>query len=90
MRDLQEDARSATLSLPDLPVEIFHAVVAAVDDVVVRRIRAGQAERLPELEPILVYLQVALLAGPEVAARAAPAAERLKGRRATPRRVRLA
>ena len=71
MRDLQEDARSATLSLPELPVEIFHAVAAAVDDVVVRRIRAGQAERLPELEPILVYFQVALLAGPEAAARGA-------------------
>ncbi len=33
-------------------------------------VASGRArERLPELEPILVYLQVALLAGPEVAAR---------------------
>jgi AcrR family transcriptional regulator len=48
----------------DLPFEILHAVVAAVDDVVVRHIREHGAERLPELEPILMRLQVALLAGP--------------------------
>ena len=44
-----------------LPAEIFHAVVAAVDDVVVRHIRERGAEDLPELEPILLYLQTALL-----------------------------
>jgi AcrR family transcriptional regulator len=46
-----------------MPFEIFHGVVAAVDDVVVRHIRAHGAERLPELEPILMDLQVALLDG---------------------------
>ena len=55
----------------DLPFEILHAVVAAVDDVVVRHIREHGAERLPELEPILMRLQVALLAGPDVAAKSA-------------------
>jgi AcrR family transcriptional regulator len=45
----------------DLPFEVFHAVVAAVDDVVVRHIRERGAEDLPELEPILLYLQTALL-----------------------------
>jgi AcrR family transcriptional regulator len=55
----------------DLPFEILHAVVAAVDDVVVRHIRERGAERLPELEPILMRLQVALLAGPSAAADAA-------------------
>jgi AcrR family transcriptional regulator len=53
----------------DLPFEILHAVVAAVDDVVVRHIREHGAERLPELEPILMRLQVALLAGLDVAAK---------------------
>jgi AcrR family transcriptional regulator len=67
-RALQEEARAEMPSLPELPPEIFQAVVAAVDDIVVRRIREGGAERLPELEPILLYLEVALLAGPEVAA----------------------
>jgi AcrR family transcriptional regulator len=57
---------------PPLPPEIAHAVVAAVDDVVVRHIRAQGAEELPALEPVLLYLQVALLAGPESAAALLP------------------
>lgn len=68
MRELQDQARAEIPSLPRLPAEIFHAVVAAVDELVVRRIREGRAEELPELEPVLLYLQVALLAGPQVAA----------------------
>jgi AcrR family transcriptional regulator len=47
---------------PRLPIEVFHAVVAAVDDVVVRHIRESGAEDLPALEPVLVYLQTMLLA----------------------------
>ena len=58
MRELQ-----VANSVPD---EIFHAVVAGADDLVVRRLREG--ENLLELEPILLYVQVSLLAGPEVAA----------------------
>jgi AcrR family transcriptional regulator len=68
MRELQDQARAEIPSLPRLPAEIFHALVAAVDELVVRRIREGRAEELPELEPVLLYLQVALLAGPQVAA----------------------
>jgi AcrR family transcriptional regulator len=51
MRELQEEA-----SVPD---ELFHAVVAGADDLVVRRLREGRD--LLELEPILLYLQVSLL-----------------------------
>jgi AcrR family transcriptional regulator len=58
MRELQ-----VANSVPD---EIFHAVVAGADDLVVRRLREGGD--LLELEPTLLYLQVSLLAGPEVAA----------------------
>ena len=58
MRELQ-----VANSVPD---EIFHAAVAGADDLVVRRLREGGD--LLELEPALVYLQVSLLAGPEVAA----------------------
>jgi AcrR family transcriptional regulator len=71
LRQLQEDARSDIPALPRLPAEVFHAVVAAVDDLVVRRIRESGAAGLPELEPVLLYLQVALLAGPQVAAESA-------------------
>src|SRR5918997_3624550 len=65
MRELQDAARAELPSLPRLPDEVFHAIVAAVDDIVVRRIRAAGAEDLPRLEPVILYLQVALLAGPE-------------------------
>jgi AcrR family transcriptional regulator len=51
MRELQ-----AENSVPD---EIFHAVVAAVDDLVVRRLRADKDVR--ELEPAILELQLALL-----------------------------
>jgi AcrR family transcriptional regulator len=71
MRELQDDARAEFPALPRLPAEVFHALVAAVDELVVRRIRESSAARLPELEPVLLYLQVALLAGPEVAAESA-------------------
>ena len=54
MRELQ-----VTNSVPD---EIFHAVVAGADDLVVRRLREGG--ELRELEPVLVYLQVSLLSAP--------------------------
>lgn len=53
MRELQ-----TTNSVPD---DIFHAVVAAVDDLVVRRLRAGADVR--ELEPAILDLQLALLRG---------------------------
>jgi AcrR family transcriptional regulator len=68
MRELQDEARADIPSLPRLPAEIFHALVAAVDDLVVRRIRESGAEDLPRLAPILLHLEVALLAGPEMAA----------------------
>ena len=71
MRELHEEARADIPALPRLPEEVFHAAVAAVDELVVRRIREATAQRLPELEPILFFMQVALLAGPQVAAASA-------------------
>ncbi len=54
MRDLQDGDTG-------VPEEIFHAVVAAADDLVVRRLREGRD--LLELEPVLLRLQVSLLGG---------------------------
>ena len=71
MAELQAEAREEMPALPELPLEVFQAVVAAVDDLVVRRIREAGAEGLIDLEPILLHLQVALLAGPQVAAESA-------------------
>jgi AcrR family transcriptional regulator len=62
MRELQDPH----IGVPD---EIFHAVVAAADDLVVRRLREGSD--LLELEPILLRLQVTQLAGPKAAAKLA-------------------
>jgi AcrR family transcriptional regulator len=73
MRELQDDARRDDPDLPILPTELVHAMVAAVDDVVVRRIREAGAGDLAELEPILVRLEVALMAGPKAAADSASA-----------------
>lgn len=71
MRTLQDEARAEIPGLPELPGEVFQAVVAAVDDLVVRRIREGGAADLSQLEPTLLYLQVALFAGPRAAAESA-------------------
>jgi AcrR family transcriptional regulator len=61
LRELQDDARTDIPALPRLPDEIFHALVAAVDEVVVRRIRESGGADLPELEPVLLHLHLALL-----------------------------
>ena len=68
LKELGDEARAEMPGLPRLPEQIFHAAVAAVDELVVRRIRDAGAASLPELEPVLLYLQVALLAGSDVAA----------------------
>ncbi len=71
LRALQREELGGTAGLPELPIEVFQALAAAFDDLVVRHIREGGAAELTELEPVLVYLQVALFAGPRVAAEAA-------------------
>src|SRR5918992_2998267 len=46
LRELQDDARGENRDVPHLPDEVFHALVAAVDEVVVRRIRGSGAAAL--------------------------------------------
>jgi AcrR family transcriptional regulator len=62
LRELQDDARAESPALPQVPDEVFHALVAAIDEVVVRRIRESGGADLPELEPLLLHLHLALLA----------------------------
>jgi len=59
MRDRYADRMRELQSPNTVPDEIFHAVVAGADDLVVRRLREGGD--LLELEPALVHLQVSLL-----------------------------
>jgi AcrR family transcriptional regulator len=60
MRDRYADRMRELQAADSVPDEIFHAVVAGADDLVVRRLREGGD--LLELEPALLYLQVSLLA----------------------------
>ena len=49
--------------LPELPDEVFLAVVGAVNELVSDRVRKGRTAELVELEPVISYLQIAFLAG---------------------------
>ena len=62
LRDRYAERMRALQDGHEVREEIAHAVVAAADDLVVRRLRAGEDVR--ELEPVLLELQLALLRGP--------------------------
>lgn len=59
--------RERSPELPEPPVEVFRAAVAAVDDMVVRRTREGRVADLAELEPVAVYVELALFGVPSPA-----------------------
>jgi len=65
-------AREQHPGLPALTQPIFTALIAAVDGLVCDYIEQGRARELPALENIVVYLELALLAGHDAAARAIP------------------
>jgi AcrR family transcriptional regulator len=67
LRQLYGRFRERSGDLLELPVEVFRAAVAAVDDLVVRSIREGRLANLAELEPTAVYLEVALFGLPSLA-----------------------
>jgi AcrR family transcriptional regulator len=70
LREWHEAAREELGGTPDLPAEVFSGSVAAADEIVAARLRAGRASELVELTPTLVYMQLAL-SGMGKAARAA-------------------
>jgi AcrR family transcriptional regulator len=49
--------------IPQLPDEVFIAVVGAVNELVSDRVRKGRTADLSELEPVISYLQISFLAG---------------------------
>jgi AcrR family transcriptional regulator len=67
LQQLYGNFRQRDERLPELPVEVFRAAVAAVDDLVVRRIREGRLQELAKLEPIAVYVELALFGVPGAA-----------------------
>jgi AcrR family transcriptional regulator len=56
-------ARADHPELPEVPDEVFAAIVGGVNEVVSGWVREGRGERLPELEPTLTRIQLALLGG---------------------------
>jgi AcrR family transcriptional regulator len=67
---IQRQARSELPQLPDVPPAISRAAVGAINELVSDYVRSGRTERLPELEDTLLYLELVLFAGHDVAARA--------------------
>jgi AcrR family transcriptional regulator len=63
-RRLHAGFRQRTPGLPEPPVEVFRAAVAAVDDMVMRRIREGKLADLAKLEPIATYVELSLFGLP--------------------------
>jgi len=66
--DLHEEARRQFPSLPPVPPPVYVAAVGAINELVSDFTREGRAADLPELEDTLLYLQVALFAGRDMAA----------------------
>jgi AcrR family transcriptional regulator len=69
LRQWHEDVREELGGLPDVPPEVFTAAVGAADEIVAARIRQGGAERLLEVSPTIVYMQLALFGMGDAAGR---------------------
>jgi AcrR family transcriptional regulator len=65
--DLYAETRREFPDLPTVPDPIWTAAVGALNELVTVQVREGRAEQLLELEDTLVYVQVALFAGPSAA-----------------------
>jgi AcrR family transcriptional regulator len=73
IRRLHTEARRNNHHLPELPDEVYPAIVGLMNELVSERVRAGRTDELPQLEDALVYLQLVLFAGHDVAAAEAAA-----------------
>ena len=61
-------ARRERPELPDVPREICRAAVGAVNELTSDYVRNGRTTELPELEDTILYLELVLFAGHDVAA----------------------
>jgi AcrR family transcriptional regulator len=71
-RDLHAEALRAFPDLPRVPEPIFAAAVGGVNELVSAYVREGRTAELAELEPAIVFLQVALFAGSDTAQESLP------------------
>jgi AcrR family transcriptional regulator len=60
-------ARASRDDIPSLPDEVFRGAVGAINEVVAAQVRDGAADRLHELIPSLLYMELALLGVPDAA-----------------------
>ena len=67
-RDLHDEARRQFPQLPAVPEAIYVAAVGAINELVSDFAREGRTAELPQLEDTVLYLQVALFAGRDMAA----------------------
>jgi AcrR family transcriptional regulator len=71
LQNLHRQIRRERPDVAELPEPLFIATVSAVDGLVTEYIEQGRTAKLPELEDVIVYLELALLVSHEDAARAA-------------------
>ena len=71
LQKMHERARAEVDTLPDVPPELFRAAVGAINELVSAYVREGRTAAMAELEDTILYLELVLFAGHEVAARAA-------------------
>jgi AcrR family transcriptional regulator len=67
---IHDEARRAMPGLPEVPPALPRAAVGAINELVSDYVRAGRTADLPELEDEILYLELVLFAGHDVAARA--------------------
>ena len=67
---MHDQARREMPQLPDVPAHIPRAAVGAINELVSDYVRAGRTEELPELEETILYLELVLFAGHDIAAQA--------------------
>ena len=70
LQDLHQQAREDRPEIRELPDALFIATVSATDGLVTEYIEQGRAHELPQLEDVIVYLELALLVSHDDAARA--------------------
>lgn len=76
LRDWHRWARRRLTCMGDVPLAAFAASVHAVNELVASHVRAGDIASLPELEPEVMYIQLALCGFPDEAHRAAVSRKR--------------
>jgi AcrR family transcriptional regulator len=67
---LHEQSRRDRPELPEVPAAVARAAVGAINELVSDYVRAGRTAQLLELEDTILYLELVLFAGHEVAAAA--------------------